>query len=230
MSAVMLLPGTNGSLLLVQRTVTRTIVLQETIGKVMAHQMRYEFIYILKDAKETNEDGDEKIVVSTSAPAMAAAGGSDNAGDTACAGGQNNKAHQYLESREDAEDSSWSSSSSSSSSSSWEDYLEEPKPSAELPTQILKSPPPKRKRRGRKGKFTLRQIEEMENVFIETQHPDISARKALARSFNVPEVDVMMWFVNRRVKERYNEKPVTLKSVPPPFEKVLVIKDIKKSS
>ncbi|KAL6084716.1 hypothetical protein STEG23_031423 [Scotinomys teguina] len=33
MSAVMLLPGTNGSLLLVQKTVTRTIVLQETIGK-----------------------------------------------------------------------------------------------------------------------------------------------------------------------------------------------------
>ncbi|KAL6054304.1 hypothetical protein STEG23_037305 [Scotinomys teguina] len=33
MSAVMLLPGTNGSLLLVQRTVTRTIVLEETIGK-----------------------------------------------------------------------------------------------------------------------------------------------------------------------------------------------------
>ncbi|KAL6054899.1 hypothetical protein STEG23_020123, partial [Scotinomys teguina] len=33
MSAVMLLPGTNGSLLFVQRTVTRTIVLQETIGK-----------------------------------------------------------------------------------------------------------------------------------------------------------------------------------------------------
>ncbi|KAL6045419.1 hypothetical protein STEG23_020732 [Scotinomys teguina] len=33
MSAVMLLPGTKGSLLLVQRTVTRTIVLQEIIGK-----------------------------------------------------------------------------------------------------------------------------------------------------------------------------------------------------
>ncbi|KAL6091630.1 hypothetical protein STEG23_002868 [Scotinomys teguina] len=33
MSAVMLLPGTNGSLLLAQRTVTRTIMLQETIGK-----------------------------------------------------------------------------------------------------------------------------------------------------------------------------------------------------
>ncbi|KAL6085552.1 hypothetical protein STEG23_019645 [Scotinomys teguina] len=30
----MLLPGTNSSLLLVQRTVTRTIVLQETISKV----------------------------------------------------------------------------------------------------------------------------------------------------------------------------------------------------
>ncbi|KAL6056448.1 hypothetical protein STEG23_035720 [Scotinomys teguina] len=35
MSVVMLLPGTNGSLLLVQRTVTRTIVSQETIGKVI---------------------------------------------------------------------------------------------------------------------------------------------------------------------------------------------------
>ncbi|KAL6039422.1 hypothetical protein STEG23_012996 [Scotinomys teguina] len=34
MSAVMLLPGTNGSLLLAQRRVTRTVVLQETIGKV----------------------------------------------------------------------------------------------------------------------------------------------------------------------------------------------------
>ncbi|KAL6033593.1 hypothetical protein STEG23_025101, partial [Scotinomys teguina] len=33
MSAVMLLPGTKGSLLLVRRTVTRTIMLQETIGK-----------------------------------------------------------------------------------------------------------------------------------------------------------------------------------------------------
>ncbi|KAL6034538.1 hypothetical protein STEG23_034678 [Scotinomys teguina] len=33
MSSVMLLPGTNGSLLLIQRTVTRTIVLQETSGK-----------------------------------------------------------------------------------------------------------------------------------------------------------------------------------------------------
>ncbi|KAL6090494.1 hypothetical protein STEG23_023937 [Scotinomys teguina] len=37
MSAVMLLPGTKGSLLLVQRTVTRTIVLQETIGKGIKH-------------------------------------------------------------------------------------------------------------------------------------------------------------------------------------------------
>ncbi|KAL6090518.1 hypothetical protein STEG23_024304, partial [Scotinomys teguina] len=43
MSAVMLLPGTNGSLLLVQRTVTRTIVLQETIGK---EDYIYSFSYI----------------------------------------------------------------------------------------------------------------------------------------------------------------------------------------
>ncbi|KAL6063478.1 hypothetical protein STEG23_010777 [Scotinomys teguina] len=42
MSAVMLLPGTNGSLLLVQRTDTRTIVFQETIGKARTwKQPRY---------------------------------------------------------------------------------------------------------------------------------------------------------------------------------------------
>ncbi|KAL6055162.1 hypothetical protein STEG23_028168, partial [Scotinomys teguina] len=39
MSVVMLLPGTNGSLLLVQRTVTRTILLQETIGKAVANEL-----------------------------------------------------------------------------------------------------------------------------------------------------------------------------------------------
>ncbi|KAL6040303.1 hypothetical protein STEG23_017203 [Scotinomys teguina] len=44
MSAVMLLLGTNGSLLLVQRTVTRTIVLQETIGKV-ALVLKTEWLY-----------------------------------------------------------------------------------------------------------------------------------------------------------------------------------------
>ncbi|KAL6066441.1 hypothetical protein STEG23_027433 [Scotinomys teguina] len=44
MSAVMLLPGTNGSLLLVQRTVTRTIVLQETIGKDR-HELLPQSIY-----------------------------------------------------------------------------------------------------------------------------------------------------------------------------------------
>ncbi|KAL6036552.1 hypothetical protein STEG23_024648 [Scotinomys teguina] len=41
MSAVMLLPGTNGSLLLVQRTDTRTIVFQETIGKGIGSQIHW---------------------------------------------------------------------------------------------------------------------------------------------------------------------------------------------
>ncbi|KAL6041350.1 hypothetical protein STEG23_007466 [Scotinomys teguina] len=48
MSAVMLLPGTNGSLLLVQRTVTRTIVLQETIGKGVTRVTQAEFVSFVK--------------------------------------------------------------------------------------------------------------------------------------------------------------------------------------
>ncbi|KAL6030289.1 hypothetical protein STEG23_036187 [Scotinomys teguina] len=47
MSVVMLLPGTKGLLLLVQRTVTRTIVLQETIGKVLSILEMVEAIMIL---------------------------------------------------------------------------------------------------------------------------------------------------------------------------------------
>ncbi|KAL6072891.1 hypothetical protein STEG23_002115 [Scotinomys teguina] len=59
MSVVMLLPGTNGSLLLVRRTVTRTIVLQETISKD-----DFEFLIIMSsfpkfwDYKNTNVEFD----------------------------------------------------------------------------------------------------------------------------------------------------------------------------
>ncbi|KAL6051071.1 hypothetical protein STEG23_024578 [Scotinomys teguina] len=50
MSAVMLLPGTNGSLLLVQRTVTRTIMLQETIGKVEGQLGCFQVVAITNNA------------------------------------------------------------------------------------------------------------------------------------------------------------------------------------
>ncbi|KAL6047408.1 hypothetical protein STEG23_010989 [Scotinomys teguina] len=46
MSAVMLLPGTNGSLLLVQRTVTRTFELQESIGKGSNDNSQFDFIRV----------------------------------------------------------------------------------------------------------------------------------------------------------------------------------------
>ncbi|KAL6082510.1 hypothetical protein STEG23_002759 [Scotinomys teguina] len=56
MSAVMLLPGTNSSLLLVQRTVTRTIVLQETISK--------EFVdYLLQLAGKIFGDADQAMPI-----------------------------------------------------------------------------------------------------------------------------------------------------------------------
>ncbi|KAL6031600.1 hypothetical protein STEG23_014308, partial [Scotinomys teguina] len=52
MSVVMLLPGTNGSLLLVQRTVTRTIVLQETIGKGQFGKVCQEAVDVIKIDKD----------------------------------------------------------------------------------------------------------------------------------------------------------------------------------
>ncbi|KAL6041863.1 hypothetical protein STEG23_022106, partial [Scotinomys teguina] len=56
MSAVMLLPGTNGSLLLVQRTVTRTIVLQETIGKGVDSYVGVRYITEALIKKLTKQD------------------------------------------------------------------------------------------------------------------------------------------------------------------------------
>ncbi|KAL6031219.1 hypothetical protein STEG23_024714 [Scotinomys teguina] len=62
MSAVMLLPGSNGSLLLVQRTVIRTIVLQETIAKkALSSELKINIVlqknrfYINKYSKHKEE-------------------------------------------------------------------------------------------------------------------------------------------------------------------------------
>ncbi|KAL6030454.1 hypothetical protein STEG23_031685 [Scotinomys teguina] len=49
---VMLLPRTNGSLLLVQRTVTRTIVLQETIGKEVHGTSKETSLFSLSEFME----------------------------------------------------------------------------------------------------------------------------------------------------------------------------------
>ncbi|KAL6034789.1 hypothetical protein STEG23_001557, partial [Scotinomys teguina] len=58
MSAVMLLPGTNGSLLLVQRTVTRTIVLQETIGKALSKD-----VFISRKQEGVREENDSSTML-----------------------------------------------------------------------------------------------------------------------------------------------------------------------
>ncbi|KAL6044566.1 hypothetical protein STEG23_035194 [Scotinomys teguina] len=55
MSAVMLLPGTNSSLLLVQRTVTRTTVLQETIGKESQIHLPYPRLPIVSTIGRAKE-------------------------------------------------------------------------------------------------------------------------------------------------------------------------------
>ncbi|KAL6091282.1 hypothetical protein STEG23_032283 [Scotinomys teguina] len=65
MSVVMLLPGTNGSLLLVQRTVTRTIVSQETIGKGDTFRLKLEQLPITEFDLQSRHDGRKEPIPSS---------------------------------------------------------------------------------------------------------------------------------------------------------------------
>ncbi|KAL6063246.1 hypothetical protein STEG23_011701, partial [Scotinomys teguina] len=68
MSAVILLPGTNSSLLLVQRTVTRTIVLQETIGKGQFGKVcQGKWSYLDRSYEQSSGDGSGGEVFATQA-------------------------------------------------------------------------------------------------------------------------------------------------------------------
>ncbi|KAL6084674.1 hypothetical protein STEG23_002918 [Scotinomys teguina] len=167
----------------------------------MARIVHDEFMYVVIDAEETNEDSEPRVV-----------GGGLSGSDA----GINNETSQVPESQGKSEESS---RDLNPSSPSLEPHLGEPRPSAGPATR---TPRRRSSRRGNPFQFTYWQTMQMENLFIETQRPNMRAREELARVLNVPEVDVKMWFINRRAKERKKERQAMLQSLPPCDEKVLI--------
>ncbi|KAL1766437.1 homeobox protein Rhox13-like [Sigmodon hispidus] len=197
----------------------------------MAHPVYFDHNYhiVRKSEDETNEEDDCCVVASTSTTTTEAAGGHSE-GAVGCACGRNNEADQRDSDSEDSDDDlSESSSDPDSSSSSSESEQEEPSSSVAEVIPI----PPRRYFRGRRRTpfhFTQWQVEEMENLFEETQYPDVLTMEELARVLNVPEIKVKVWFVNRRAKQRKDERRAMLRNMPPGVEDFIFITDVEEPS
>ena len=96
-------------------------------------------------------------------------------------------------------ESSFNSSYESSSSPSW------------APSPCNDSMNSNDSRSSKKGKrerttFTQKQLEILEELYKKTNYPDIFAREEVALKCNLPESKIIIWFKNRRAKERNNSK------------------------
>ncbi|XP_038171782.2 paired mesoderm homeobox protein 2-like [Arvicola amphibius] len=67
----------------------------------------------------------------------------------------------------------------------------------------------------RRTRFTLSQLQDLEQLFQENRHPSLHMRKDLARWLGVSEEDVQDWFRNRRAICRRNTRLLVLCSTPP---------------
>ncbi|XP_055468138.1 homeobox protein Rhox13-like [Psammomys obesus] len=208
----------------------------------MASRVYFDDNYFnVRDLEEDNNGGGEQgVVASTSATVVGAVTGEGHRGEGATGPAA------MCDLNDDDKEGDWSQESTSDSEKTEdngdldlntsdrgilepapepEQEQEEQEQEQEEPVQIPRARPPRRHRRI-PFHFTQWQVEEMENLFEETQYPDVLTRGELARALNVPEVKVKVWFINRRAKERKNERRAMLRNMPPGVEDFIFMADV----
>ncbi|XP_043315849.1 rhox homeobox family member 1-like [Cervus canadensis] len=90
---------------------------------------------------------------------------------------------------------------------------EEPGLAAAVVQAQQQAGPPRRRRQHRK--FTAMQLRELEELFQETEYPDLLTRREIARRLGVTDTRVQVWFKNRRAKNRRNERAAVVQAPTP---------------
>jgi hypothetical protein len=73
-----------------------------------------------------------------------------------------------------------------------------------------------KKGRRERTTYSQKQLEILESLYKKVQYPDIFAREEIALKCNLPESKIIIWFKNRRAKERTNSKGKAGAALSPP--------------
>ena len=73
-----------------------------------------------------------------------------------------------------------------------------------------------KKGRRERTTYSQKQLEILESLYKRVQYPDIFAREEIALKCNLPETKIIIWFKNRRAKDRSNSKGKPGAALSPP--------------